>query len=254
MGRFTATLPVSWTPSALLLILLFVSLLLLLSLLLVLGAEGTRVLEVARAFAVVANDVAAVVFFRGHGSTAPRNPRRRARTGKAGRIDSEHHAMNVGDPEFGLFEVGCADALILRRKSLKDNVLELTVRPSLWRVARIEAFAASIELIQKFVGVLARTHSRGVHFGVLRSERFPPTPSNVSRRAAHLRCPCSELSSSVVPAKRRLTEHAAPFVAKNNTSYKFSLAVLQAASLEPSVSIIVDGTGAPCRTRKAAFS
>ena len=80
--------------------------------------------------------------------------------------------MNVGDPEVGLLEVECADALVLRRKNLEDDVLELTVRRSLWGVARIEAFVASIELIQEFVGVLARTHSRGVHFGVLRSERF----------------------------------------------------------------------------------
>ena len=58
---------------------------------------------------------------------------------------------------------------------MEGGVLELTARWSHWRVARIEAFAASIELVQKFVGVLARTHSRGVHFDVLRSERFPQT-------------------------------------------------------------------------------
>ena len=56
--------------------------------------------------------------------------------------------VNVGDPEVGLLDVGCADALVLRRKSLEDDVLELTVRRSLGRVARIESFAASIELIQ----------------------------------------------------------------------------------------------------------
>ena len=140
-----------------------------------LGAEGTRVLEMARAFAVVANDVSAVVFCRGHGNPAPRDPRRRARTGKVGRIDSGHHAANFSDPEVGLLEVVCADALVLWRKSLEDDVLELTVHRFLWRVARIEAFAASIELIQEFIGVLARAHSRGVHFGVLRSERFPRT-------------------------------------------------------------------------------
>ena len=141
-----------------------------------LGAEGARVLEMAHAFEVVVNDVSAVVFCRGHGSPAPRNPRRRARIGKIGRIDSGHYAAIVGDPEVvGLLEVECADALVLRRKSLEDDVLELTVRRFLWRVVRIEAFATSIELIQKFVGVLARTHSRGVHFGVLRSERFPRT-------------------------------------------------------------------------------
>ena len=58
---------------------------------------------------------------------------------------------------------------------MEDDVFEWTVRRSLWRVARIEAFAASFELIQEFVGDLARTHSRGVYFGVLRSERFPRT-------------------------------------------------------------------------------
>ena len=142
---------------------------------LVLGAEGTRVFEMARAFAVGENYVSAVVLCRGHGSPVLRNPRRRARTGKVGRIDSGHHAANVGDPEVGLLEVGCADALVLRRKSLEGDVLELSVRRSLWRVARVEAFVASIELIQEFVGVLARTHSRGVYFGVLRSERFPRT-------------------------------------------------------------------------------
>ena len=168
-------LPASLTPSALLLVLLFVSLLSLLSLLLVLGAEGTRVPEMAHAFAVVANDVSAVVFCRGHGSPAPRIPRHRARTGKVGRIDSGHHTANVGDPEVGLLEVGCADALVRRRKSLEDDILELTVHRSLLRVARIEAFTASIELIQEFVGVLARTHSHGVHFDVLRSERSPRT-------------------------------------------------------------------------------
>ena len=96
-----------------------------------LGAEGTHVLEVARAFVVVANEVSVVEFCRGHGSPAPRNPRRRAQTGKIGRIDSGHHAANVGGPEVGLLEVGCADALVLRRKSLEDDVLKLTVRRSL---------------------------------------------------------------------------------------------------------------------------
>ena len=160
--------------SALLLVLLIVPLLSLLSLLLVLRVEGTRVIEIARAFAVVANDISAVVFCRGYGSSAPRNPRRQAQTGKVGRIGSGHHAVNVGDPQVGLLEVGCADALVSQR-SLEDDVFELTVRRFLWRVARIEAFAANIELIQEFVGILARTHSRGVHFGVLRSERFPRT-------------------------------------------------------------------------------
>ena len=143
--------------------------------LLVLGAEATRVLEMARAFAIVANYVSAVIFCCGHGSPAPRNPRRRARTGRVDRIDSAHHAANVGDPEVGLHEVGCADALVLRRKSLEDNVLELTVRRYLWRVTGTEAFAARMKLIQEFVGVLTRIHSRGVQFGVLRSERFPRT-------------------------------------------------------------------------------
>ena len=140
-----------------------------------LGAEGARFLEMARTFAVVANDVSAVVFCRGHGGPAPHNPRRRARTGKVGRIDSGHHAANAGDPEVGLLEVGCVDAPVLRRKSVEDDVLKLTVRRSLWRAARIEAFAASIELIQEFVGVMARTHSRRVHFFVLRSECFSRT-------------------------------------------------------------------------------
>ena len=115
------TLPASLTPSALLLVLLFVPLLSLLSLLLVLGAEGTRVFETARAFAVVANYIFAVVFCHGHGSLAPRNPLRRARTGKVGRIDSGQHAANIDDPEVGLLEVGYTDALILRRKSLEDG-------------------------------------------------------------------------------------------------------------------------------------
>ena len=88
---------------------------------LVLGAEGTRVLGMARAFAVVANCVSAVVFCRGHGSLAPRNPLRRARMGKVGRIDSGLHAANIGDPEVGLLEVGYTDALILRLKSLEDE-------------------------------------------------------------------------------------------------------------------------------------
>ena len=141
-----------------------------------LGAEGTRALEMTRAFAIVANDVSAVVFCRGHGSPAPRSSHRRARTGKVGRINSGHHAVNIDDPEVGLLEVGCADALVLRRKSLDDDVLKLTVAgQSLRMVARIEAFAASIKLIQEFVGFLARTHSRGLHFGVLRFERFPRT-------------------------------------------------------------------------------
>ena len=54
--RFTETLPASLRPSTLLLVLLFVPLLSLLSLLLMLGAEGTRALEMTRAFAVVANE------------------------------------------------------------------------------------------------------------------------------------------------------------------------------------------------------
>ena len=79
-------------------------------------------------------------------------------------------------------------------------------------------------------------------------------PSKFSRRAAHARCPCPEPSSSVLLVKRRTTEHATSFVVKNSTFYKFSLAVFQAASLEPSVSVVADGTGAPCSTRKAALS
>ena len=43
------------------------------------------------------------------------------------------------------------------------------------RAAHIEAFAASIELIQEFFEVLARTQSHAVHFGVLRFVRFPGT-------------------------------------------------------------------------------
>ena len=62
---------------------------------------------------------------------AIRNLRHRARTGKVGCIDSGHHAANVGDPEVGLLKVGCADALVLRRKSLEVDVLKLTVRRSL---------------------------------------------------------------------------------------------------------------------------
>ena len=233
---------------------MFVPLFSLLSLLLVLGAEGTRVLEMTRTFPVVANDVPAVVFCRGHGSPAPRNPRRRARTGKVGRIDSGHHSVNVDGFEVGLLEVGCADALVLRRKSFEDDVLELTARRSLWRVARIEAFAESIELLQEFVRVLARTYSRGVHFGVLRSERFPRTAVERFAKGSPRALSVSEPSSSVLPAKRRTTEHAAPFVVKNSTFYKSSLIVFRAASSKPSVSVAADGTGAPCRTRKATLS
>ena len=94
----------SLTPSVLLLVLLFVPFLSLLLLLLVLGAEGTRVLEMARTFAVV--EKSAAVFCRGYGSPTPRNPRRRARTGNVGRIDSGHHVANVGDLEVGLSRGG----------------------------------------------------------------------------------------------------------------------------------------------------
>ena len=55
------------------LVLLVVPLLSLMSLLLVLGSEGTRVYEMTHALALVANNVSAVVFCRGHGSPAPRN-------------------------------------------------------------------------------------------------------------------------------------------------------------------------------------
>ena len=41
--------------------------------------------------------------------------------------------------------------------------------------------------------------------------------SKFSRRAADARCPCPEPSSSVLPTKRRTTEHAAPFVVTNGT-------------------------------------
>ena len=180
--RFTVMLPASLTPSTLLLVVLFVSLLSLLPLLLVLGAEATRVRKIARVFAVVANGVSVVVFCREYGSPALRNPLRRPRTAKVDRIHSGHHAAYVGNPEVGLLEVGCADALVLQRKSLEDDVLGLMVRRSLWRVARIEAFAASIELIQEFVGVLARTHLREVYFGVLRSKRFPRTAIDLFAR------------------------------------------------------------------------
>ena len=132
-------------------------------------------LKRAPTLAVGVSYVSAVVFCRGHGSLAPRNSRRRAQTGKVDYINSGYHAANVSDPKVGVLEVVCADALVLRWKSLEDDVLEMTVRRPLWRVARIEEFAERIELIQKFVGFLAWTHSRGVPFGVLRSERFPRT-------------------------------------------------------------------------------
>ena len=89
---------------------------------------GTRVLEMARALAVVGSYVSVVIFCRGHGSPAPRNSRRRAQTSKVNCINSGHHAANVGDPKVGLLEVGCEDALVLLRKSLEDDILELTVR------------------------------------------------------------------------------------------------------------------------------
>ena len=80
-------------------------------------------------------------------------------------------------------------------------------------------------------------------------------PSNFSRRVTHApRCPCPKSSSSVLPANWRTTENAAPFVVKNIMMCKSSLAVFQTASLEPSVSVAADGTGGPCRTRKAALS
>ena len=70
-----------------------------------------------------------------------------------------------------------------------------------WRmgVARIKTFAASIDLIQEFVRILARTNSRGVHFGVLRSEHLPRTaverfakggPRALSVSWALVECPC----------------------------------------------------------------
>ena len=152
---------------------------------------------------------------------------------------------DVRKAEVSPLEMSLTDTVALRGKGLENDVLELAVRRSLWRVARIEAIAASIELIQEFVGVwpgLIRTEFILVCSALSASlER----PSNFSRRAAHARCPCPEPSSSVLPAKRRTTEHAAPFVAKNSTLYKCSLAVFQAASLEPSVSVAADGTGAP---------
>ena len=89
---------------------------------------GTRVLEMTRALAVVASYVSAIIFCRWHGRPAPRNSRRRAQTGKVKCMNSGHHAANVGDTKVGLLEVGYADALVLRRKSLEDDVLELTVR------------------------------------------------------------------------------------------------------------------------------
>ena len=139
-------------------------------------------------------------------------------------------------------------------KSLEDDVLEVTVRRSFWRVLRIEAFAASIELIQEFVSVLA---------GLIRAEFILACsalsasleqPSKCLRRAAHAPCPCPEPSSSVLPAKRQMTGHGVSFVVKNSTLLKSSWAVFQAASLKPSVSVAADGTGTPYRTRKAALS
>ena len=216
---------------------------------------GIRVLEMARAFTVMANYVSAVVFCRGHGSTAPRNARHRARTGKVGRNDSGHHAANVGDPDFGVLEVGCADALVLRRKSLENDVLELTVRRSFWRVSYVLRRSRRVSSSYR--------NSSGSWPGLIRAEFILACPTlsasfeqplDVSRWATYARFPCPEPSSRVLPAKRRTTEHAAPFVMKNITLYKSTLAALQAASLEPSVSVAADGTGAPCRTRKATLS
>ena len=206
----------------------------------------------ARAFTVVENDVFSVVFCREHGSTAPRNSRRRARTDKVGRIYNGHYVANFGDPKVELLEVGCTDALV--QKSLEDYVLELAVRRSSWRVARIKAFVASVELIQEFVGPWPGFIRAEFILACSALSASLDQPSSLLRRAAHVRCPCSKPSSSVFPARRRTTEHAAPFVAKNSTLYKSLLAVFQAASLEPSVSIAADGTGAPCRARKATLS
>ena len=241
--RDVSTLPALLTPSALLLVLLFVPLLSLLSLLLLLDAEGTRVHEMTRAFAVVANYASAVVFCRGHGSPDPQTFCRRARTDKVGRIDRGHYAANVGDPEVGLLEVECADALVLRQKGLENEgrthlgvhgeyrahtgILRGLGPDSIARTSFLTCSALSASLEQ---------------------------PSNFSQKAAHARCPCPEPSSIILPTKRWTTKHAAPFVVKNSTLYKFSLTVFQASSLEPSVSVAADSTGAPCRTWKAALS
>ena len=58
-------------------------------------------------------------------------------------------------------------------EELGNDVLLLSVRWALRRIAYLEAFLTSMELIKKLVGVLARNQSHAVHSGVLRSQRFP---------------------------------------------------------------------------------
>ena len=202
----------------------------------------------------MANDVSAVVFCRGHGSPVPRNPHRRARTGKVGRICSGHHAANVGDPEIELLEVGCAMRSYSGGRAWR-------MMSSNWRSAGPPGESHALRRSRRVSS--SYRNSSGPWPGLIRAEFILACsalsasldqPSSLLRRAPHVRCPCPEPSSSILPARRQTTEHAASFVVKKSTLYKSSLAVFQAASLEPSVSIAADGTGAPCTARKATLS
>ena len=73
----------------------------------VLGAEGAVFLNVAGTFAVFEDDVAAVALHHRHGSPASRDPNRRARAGKVGRVDGRYNTSGVDNSKLRLLEVEC---------------------------------------------------------------------------------------------------------------------------------------------------
>ena len=116
--------------------------------------------------------------------------------------------MNVGDPEVGLLKMGCADALVLRQESFEDDVLEpdgpsilLKGHTALRRSRRVSSSYRNSS--GSWPGLI-----RAEFICVLRSERFPRTAVKRSAKGGPRALSVSEPSSSVLPAKRRTTEHA----------------------------------------------
>ena len=123
-----------------------------------------------------------------------------------------HHTADVGDSKVRLFKMGRANTLVLWRVILENVVTVLSVRLVLQMIAHVYAFPASIELIEKFVKLLARRMSLKctLTYSALSASR--KELSNLLRRASRACCPCSDRLMRVLCEKRRTTEHAAPFV------------------------------------------
>ena len=132
--------------------------------------------------------------------------------------------------------MGLTNTVVLRGKSLEDDVLVLSIRGSFWWIARVETVPEAVRVVQIVVGVLAGAHPRACHPDVLRRMADREHRSNFSRKVAHVCCLCPAPSAGVLPWNLRTTENAKPAVVKKITLYRSWFAVFAASQVAQVVS------------------